>query len=72
MQFLKKCTINYLHVEMVGLLQVLRGSPSHPVTVGTTLAHDDKSLRTPRGWRERSSATVQHFITLLHVLSIDS
>lgn len=57
---------------MVGLLQVLRGSPSHPVTVGTTLAHDDKSLRTPRGWRERSSATVQHFITLLHVLSIDS
>lgn len=54
----------HLRVQMVapddgiGTLQVLGGSPSHPVTVGTTLTHADKSLQPPQGWRVcgRSSA----------------
>lgn len=60
--------ISHLRVQMVapddgiGTLQVLGGSPSHPVTVGTTQTHDDKSLRPPRGWRVcRVVHTVHHY-----------
>jgi len=34
----------------IGTLQVLRGTPSHPVIVVTTLTNDDESPRPPQGW----------------------
>lgn len=54
----------------IGTLQVLRGSPSHPVTVVTTQKHDDKSPRLPQGWRV--CGVVHTVLLFLHVLPIDS